>query len=161
MLSALLLAGLSACQLQERAATQQDAAAVDTASITATFHSIRAAYEKAYAASDLEAAASIAHPEMLYAPPGQPPIRGRDSIVACDRKTRPPGATINNKPIDFRVLSAEWVYELGTAAVTFPPEGAGEPQSVANTYLAIFRKTPEGWKAYRESISSNQPPGGS
>lgn len=145
-----------ACQPQE----QQQRTEIDTTSITTTLDSIRTAYEDAYNNGTLEAGASIVHPEMIYSPPGRPPIRGRDSIIAFEQEMRPPGATVDLKPIDTRVLSDEWVYEFGIGTVTFTPEDAEEPESMESTYLAIFRKTPDGWKTYRESISANGPPPG-
>lgn len=156
---AVLALGLAACQPQGEGQGQR--AAVDTTQIRATFDSLRSAYEEAYAAGDFETIATVPHPNMIYSPPGRPPIRGRDSIVAYEKKTRPPGATIDLQPIETRVLSSEWVYEMGTATITFTPEGADMSRSAESTYLAIFRKTPDGWKTYRESISANQPPPGS
>lgn len=147
---------LVACQPQE----QQQRAAVDTTAITSALDSIRTAYEDAYNNGNLEAAASIVHPEMIYSPPGRSPMRGRDSIMAFEQEMRPPGATVDLEPIDTRVLSGEWVYEFGIGTITFTPEDAEEPESMESTYLAIFRKTPDGWKTYRESISANDSPPG-
>lgn len=152
---ALLALGFVACQPQ---GAQDGSEAVDTASIKAELDSLRSAYEEAYNAGNFEKTADLPHPEMIYSPPGRPPIRGRDSIVAYEKKTRPRGATIDLRPIETRVLSSDWVYEMGLATLTFAPEGAKKAQSAESTYLAIFRKTPDGWKTYRESISSNQPP---
>lgn len=145
--------GLVACQPQGQGQDQQ--AAVDTPAVQATLDSLRAAYVEAYNAGDFEKTAKVSHSEMIYSPPGHPPIRGRDSVTAHEKKTRPPGATIDLKPIDTRILSSEWVYEFGTATVTFTPEGADRSRSAESTYLAIFRKTPDGWKTYRETISTN------
>lgn len=145
--------GLAACQPQGQGQRQQTA--VNTAAVQATLDSLRSAYMEAYNAGDFEKTAKVSHPEMIYSPPGHPPIRGRDSVAAHEKKTRPPGATIDLKPIDTRILSSEWVYEFGTATVTFTPEGADSSRSAKSTYLAIFRKTPDGWKTYRETISTN------
>lgn len=145
-----------ACQSQG----QGQQGAVDTTAIQSELDSIRTAYENAYNAGNFDAVASIVHPEMIYSPPGFSPMRGRDSITAFEREMRPPGATIDLEPIDTRVLSNNWVYEFGIGTVTFTPEGTEEQKSMESTYLAIFRKTPDGWKTYRESISSNGPPPG-
>lgn len=148
--------GLAACQPQGQGGGQQ--AAVDTAQVLATFDSLRSAYEEAYAAGNMEAVSALPHPKAMYSPPGHPPIQSRDSILAYESRSRPPGATIDLRPTDTRILSSEWVYEFGTATVTFTPEGADSSRSAESTYLAIFRKTPEGWKTYREVISTNAPP---
>lgn len=153
--ASLLVLGFVACQPQ---GAQNGSQAVDTAAVKAELDSLRSAYQEAYNAGNFEKTADLPHPEMIYSPPGRPPIRGRDSIVAYEKKTRPPGATIDLQPLETRVLGSDWVYEMGIATITFTPEGAEKSQSAESTYLAIFRKTPDGWKTYRESISSNQPP---
>lgn len=154
-----LLLGAVACQPQ--AAKQGDGgAAVDTAAILASLDSLRSGFEDAFNAGDYETAASFVHPEMIYSPPGHPPIRGRDSVIAYDRRAFPAGASIEIEPIDTRILSGEWAYDYGISTVTFTPEGADEAQSVETTYLVIVRKTDDGWKVYRESLSSNAPMGG-
>lgn len=153
---ALVLAG-TACEPQARQATEE-AAAVDTAAILAAIDSVRGHYEEAFNAGDLERAASIVHPDMIYSPPGHPPIRGRDSVMAYERRSTPPEATIRIEPMETRVVSDEWVYEYGISTVTFTPEGADEEQSVETTYLVILRNTGDGWQTYRESLSSNGPP---
>lgn len=153
---ALLCLGIAACQPQ----SQQQQAAVDTTEIMSALDSLRSAYEEAYAAGDFETLASVPHPNMIYSAPGHPPIRGRDSISAYEHKMRPPGATIEIEPIETHVLSADWVYEMGTSTIRFTPEGADSSRSMEATYLAVFRKTPDGWKTYREAISANGPPPG-
>lgn len=151
----LVALGSAACQPQGQQGQQS---AVDTAAIKADLDSVRSAYVEAYNAGDFKTTADVPHPNMIYSPPGRPPIRGRDSIVAYERASRPPGATIDLQPIETRVLSGEWVYEIGTSTIRYTPEGADSPRSMEATYLAIFRKTPDGWKTYRESISANGPP---
>lgn len=154
-----LLVGAVACQPQGPQQAQNDAS-LDTTAIRAAVDSVRSQFEEAFNAGDYETAASLIHPEMIYSPPGNPPIRGRDSVIAYDRRSFPAGATIEIEPLDTRVLSDEWVYDYGISRVTFTPEGAEEEQSVESTYLVIVHKTDDGWMVYRESLSSNAPMGG-
>ena len=72
----------------------------------------------------------------------------------------PPGARIAITPIEVVALSEEWAYEFGTAVTTYTPHGTDEEQVLRDTYLLLFRKTSEGWKAYREVASSCPPPNG-
>lgn len=151
----LLAAGIVGCQSQPN----QEETAVDTAAVKAELDSLRSAYEKAYAEGDIEKAVrAVAHSEVTYSPPYHSVIQGRDSAIAHERQVRPPEATLDVNPMEVEVLSPEWVYEFGTATVSFTPEGEESDQSVESTYLILFRKTADGWKSYRESISSNQPP---
>jgi ketosteroid isomerase-like protein len=81
-----------------------------------------------------------------------------DSLRAASGYPFPPGATIDITPIEVRVLSEDWAYEFGNSTVTYTPEGADEPRKLNDTYLVLFRNTPDGWKLYREVASSNLPP---
>lgn len=153
---ALSILVVGACQPQG----QGQGAAVDTTAIKSTLDSMRSLWETAYAAGDFEMIASIVHEEMKYAPPGRSPIQGRDSVMAYLKRTRPPGATSNIELIEMRILSGEWAYEFGTGTVASTRQGTEEPQSFEYNYLAIFRKTADGWKIYREVISPNKPPPG-
>lgn len=149
-----LIAGMAGCQPQPSPQTSVDAAAVK-----AELDSLRSVYEEAYAKGNLEnAVRAVAHSEVTYSPPFHPVIRGRDSAIAHEKQAWPPGATLDVDPMEVRVLSPEWVYEFGTATVSFTPEGEKGAQSTESTYLILFRKTDEGWRSYRESISSNQLP---
>lgn len=156
---AALLLGAVACQPQTPE-QGQDSAALDTRAIRADIDSLRSGFEEAFNAGDYQAAASFLHPDMIYSPPGSPPIQGRNSVIAHDRRAFPAGATIEIQPMDTRILSDEWVYEYGISAISFTPQGADSQQSVESTYLVIIRDTDEGWKVYRESLSSNGPMGG-
>lgn len=156
---AALLLGAVACQPQAADQEQADAA-VDTAAIRVAIDSLRSGFEDAFNAGDYETAASFIHPEMIYSPPGSPPIQGRDSVIAHDRRAFPAGATIDIEPMDTRIVGDDWVYEYGVSTVTFTPEGADQEQSVESTYLVIIRHTDDGWKVYRESLSSHGPMGG-
>lgn len=47
---------------------------------------------------------------------------------------------------------------IGTATLSFTPEGADEAVRMGTTYLAVFHRTEAGWKIAREALSANQPP---
>ena len=158
--AAALAATAVACQPAGQQAAD-DATAVDTAAIMATFDSMRTAFEEAFAAADVEAMAALYAEDAIYSEPGRPPVHGRDSIQALLSRTHPEGATIEITPTDVMVLSNDWVYEFGTGTVSVTPEGAGEAVEMPASYSALFRRTPDGWRLYREALSSNAPPPGS
>lgn len=148
------MTGMVACQQPDQ---QQDgvAEAVDTTAVVATIDSIGMMAEQAYSEGDVGQIAEFFHPEITYSPMGDPPIRGRDSVVAYENRILPQGATIDFSPIETQVLSSEWAYTLGTATLRYTPEGVTEEQSVTATYLDVFRHTDDGWKLYRSVVSAN------
>lgn len=158
--STALLGGLVACQPQpERAGGQ--AAAVDTAEVQATYDSLRTAFLGAYEAGDAKTIASLWAEDGIPSGPGTPPVRGRDSIRALIERDPALGeASAEISPLDVRVLSPDWAYEMGVLTVRFTPEGADQQQTAEITYLAVIHRTPDGWKFYREAYNLNQAPPG-
>lgn len=153
-----VLGGLIACQqpVQE----EGGAAAVDTAAVLAALDSLRSVGEQAYGQDDIGRVADFFHPELIYSPVGNPPIRGPDSAMTYENRNMVFGATFDFEPIETRVLTDRWAYQLGTSTLRFTAEGwEEEEQAVTATYLDLFRKTDDGWKVYRSVISSNQLPG--
>jgi ketosteroid isomerase-like protein len=146
--------GLAACQPKGQQQSEQQAA-VDTLAIRATIDSMRSAYEEGVAKGDFEKIATMLADGAVMVPPGGAPW---DSMYAASEYPFPPGATIDITPIEVHVLSEDWAYEFGTSTVTYTPEGADEARKLNDTYLVVFRNTPEGWKLYREVASSNLAP---
>lgn len=154
----LSLAGTIACQ-QPVQQQGEGAGAVDTAAVLAAIDSLRSAGEQAYSEDDIGKVADSFHPDLIYSPVGSPPIRGPDSAVAYENRNMIFGATFDFEPIETRVLTDRWAYQLGTSTLRFAVEGAEEKQPLTATYLDIFHKTDDGWKVYRSVISSNELPG--
>lgn len=156
---ATLLIGVASCQPQGTQQQEAESVAVDTAAIMATFEdSLPAGFEAAVEAGDFDAQASIYAEDAVYSHPMAPPVRGRDSIRALLERVTPPGATADIESMDTGILGPDRVYDFGTVAFSFTPEGADEPQTITNTYFALFQRTDEGWKITHESLSLNHPP---
>ena len=150
--------GVAACKPNDRAAPPAQAeqpAALDTAAVRAAIDSLRSDYEQAVASGNFDKMATGLAEGAVMVPPGGPKW---DAMFASSKLPFPPGATIDITPIEIRVLSPEWAYELGTSTLTYKPAGATTAETMNDTYLVLFRKTAGGWKLFREVASSNLPP---
>ena len=149
-------AAIGACQPQDR----QDAGttAIDTAAIMASLDSLGTAVKEAHGSGNAEQYGATWASDGIIAMPGSPMSQGRDAIVAAFKATPPlpPGATMKVTPTEIRVLSADWAYALGVDTLTYTPPGATQPKTETWTFLVLIKKTPEGWKSYREVLSPNQ-----
>lgn len=158
--AALLLApvlALAACQPQ---ATQDGAAAVDTAAVEASIDSLRAAYQEAVNGEDWERLGTMVTEDAVIVMPGP---AAWDSMLAAASEAGtpfPPGATLEIESAETGVLTADRAYDMGTGTVTWTPEGADEPRTVRDTYLVLLHRTADGWKVHREVASSRPLPGG-
>ncbi len=144
---------LASCQPETRPEPQQNAAA-DTVSARMAIDSLRSAYEQGVAAGNFDQLGAMLAEGAIMVPPGGPQW---DAMYASSKLPFPPGATIAIKPIEIRVLSDDWAYEFGNSTVTYKPAGADTTQTMQDTYIILFRKTPGGWKVFREVASSNLP----
>ena len=154
-------ATVAACQPNEQPQRPQQSeppAAVDTAAVRAAIDSLRSDYEQAVASGNFDKLSTGLAEGAVMVPPGGPKW---DAMFKSSKLPFPPGATIDITPIEIRVLSPEWAYEFGTSVLTYKPAGAAAAETMNDTYLVLFRKTPGGWKLFREVASSNLPPQGS
>lgn len=157
LLAGVLTLAAAGCQpeAQQRAGGE---AAVDTTAILSSMDSMRSVFQEAVRAGDFQTQADVYTPDAVYSHPGLPPVQGRDSIRSVLERNTPPGASLEIEPMDLRILGPDWLYEFGTATLSFTPEGAEEAVRMGTTYLAVFHRTEAGWKIAREALSANQPP---
>jgi ketosteroid isomerase-like protein len=114
---------------------------------------VKAAYEN----DDAELYASTVALDAVVSMPGVPPVVGREALTAAfrSRPKLPPGATFEVNPAELELLSDEWAYAFGTDILTIP-NGEAEPTIQTMTFMVLLRRTPDGWKTFREVISPDQ-----
>jgi len=119
---------------------------------------LRSAYEGAVASGRIDSMLPLLAEGAVMVQPGAPDWLAM--TAAASGAPFPAGARIEIKPMEVVALSDEWAYEFGTATTTYVPQGSSETTRLRDTYLILFRKTKDGWQAYREVASSRPPPGG-
>ena len=111
----------------------------------------------AYAKGDAELYASTLTRDAIVSNPGAPPVAGREALKTAfkSRPALPPGATFEVDPTEIKIINDEWAYAFGTDTLTIPNSGT-EPHVRTMTFMVLLRKTPDGWKTFREVISADQ-----
>ena len=135
-----------------------DVSEFDAVAIGAALSELAEQVKTAYAKNDAELYASAFTEDSIVSMPGVPPVRGRDALKAAfeRRPQLPPGATFEVNPTELEIINNEWAYAFGTDTLTIPA-GNGEPPIVQTmTFMVLIRKTSEGWKTFREVITTNQ-----
>lgn len=155
--AAAMLTLTAACQPADQQNGQQ-AAAVDTAAIMATFDSMRVAFETAFEEDDFERMASFYAADATASFPGTPVLSGREEIRTAMEESHIEDATLTIEPVVTRVIDSDWVSEMGVSTLTFTPEGADEAQEIASSVLVVFHRTPDGWRIVEEVLSAHEFP---
>jgi uncharacterized protein (TIGR02246 family) len=115
--------------------------------------------KQAYAANDADMYASAFTDDAVVSMPGTPPVRGRDALKKVF-ESRPPltaGAVFEVDPAELEVINSEWAYAFGTDTFTIPNADEEHPVVETMTFMVLIRKTPDGWKTFREVVSADQP----
>ncbi|HVF30025.1 MAG TPA: DUF4440 domain-containing protein, partial [Pyrinomonadaceae bacterium] len=107
----------------------------------------------AYATNDVDLYISGFDEDAIVSMPGVPPVRGHSGLrsLFVSRPDLPPGATFTVEPLELQVLSPDWAYAFGTDTLRFAD---GSIQTM--TFLVLIRKTADGWKTFRETVSADQ-----
>jgi uncharacterized protein (TIGR02246 family) len=132
----------------------------DAAEIGAALNELAETIKRAYDTDDAELYASAFADDAVVSMPGAKPIRGLEALKAMfkSRPPLPPGATFEVNPTELEIINGDWAYAFGTDTLTLPA-GADEPPVVETmTFMVLIRRTPEGWKTFREVVSADQPP---
>jgi uncharacterized protein (TIGR02246 family) len=147
---------MGACESPEQ--RPGESALADTTGVRASIDSLAANVMRAEQTGDAELFASTWARNGIMSLPGSPPVHGRDSIVAAFRRQPPlpSGAKMTIHPTELQILNREWAYVMGVDTLTYTPQGSAAPVKETSTFLAVLRKTGEGWQTYREVLSANQ-----
>ena len=130
----------------------------DGEAIAAALSDLAETIKRAYRNDDADLYASAFSEDAIVSMPGVPPIRGLEELKAAfrSRPPLPPGATFEVDPTELEIINGEWAYAFGTDTLTIPAGDGVPPIIQTMTFMVLIRKTPEGWKTFREVVSADQ-----
>ena len=113
--------------------------------------------KRAYRDDDADLYASAFSEDAIVSMPGVPPIKGLEALKEAfrSRPPLPPGATFEVDPTELEVINGEWAYAFGTDTLTIPAADGAPSIIQTMTFMVLIRKTPEGWKPFREVVSAD------
>ena len=134
-----------------RTAAVNDSAGVERA--TAAFH-------QALRTNDLETFMGYVADDVVFMPPGEPPVRGRDAVrewlTAFLAQYRTSSLTLADREV--RVGSG-WAVELGTFEWTLEPTAGGSAVVDRGNYMQVWQLQGDtAWRFAREVYNSSIPP---
>ena len=157
-LPAIALAALTMvyCTGARRAAVADSVTVSDSASVDAT----TTAFHQALRTNDLEKVMSYVADDVLFMPPGEPPVRGRDAMrrwmTSFLAQYRTSSLTLANREV--RVGNG-WAVELGTYEWSLQPVAGGSAVVDRGNYMQVWTGSGNGtWRFAREVYNSSVPP---
>jgi uncharacterized protein (TIGR02246 family) len=119
---------------------------------------LRAAYEKAAAAGNVQDLVALYAADAIVMPPDAPMVKGKANIEAFHRKNFEMAAlsNVNITPLETEV-SGDTVIEVGTYTQTVTPKG-GQAMAEAGKYVVVLKKQADNsWKLAYEIFNSDKP----
>jgi uncharacterized protein (TIGR02246 family) len=128
-----------------------DKAAVEKAS--ATFH-------EALAANNLETVTAYVTDDVIMAPPGDNPVRGkqamREWLAGFFQQFHTTTLKLEEKEV---FLGEGFAVEYGTYEWGLAPNAGGEAMVDRGSYMQVWKRQPDGqWRFHREVFNSSIPP---
>jgi len=153
LLTTALHAGPVATTLQEVSGTT-DAAADRNAVERAT-----AAFHQALRANDLETFMSYVAEDVLFMPPGEPPVRGREAVrrwmTGFLAQYRTSSLTLADREV---LVGSGWAVELGKFEWALQPAAGGAAVVDRGNYMQAWKRQLDGtWRFAREVYNSSVP----
>ena len=148
------LTSLGACTLSMGTPAHDDAAAVRAEVEAAT-----AAFHEALRTDNAEALMAFVADDVVMAPPGEVPIRGREAMrtwyAGFLSQYRTTSLVLAGKEV---FVGDDWAVEFGSFEWGLAPVAGGEALVDHGTYMQVWKRTPEGaWKFAREIWNSGAP----
>jgi uncharacterized protein (TIGR02246 family) len=147
---------MSACSAATPASSARSAAVNDSAAVERT----TTAFHQALRTNDLEGFMAYVADDVVFMPPGEPAVRGRDAvrkwITAFLAQYRTSALTLANREV--RVGSG-WAVELGTFEWTLQPVAGGSAVTDRGNYMQVWQRQGDtAWRFAREVYNSSVPP---
>ena len=117
------------------------------------------AFHQALRANDLETFMSYVAEDVVFMPPGEPPIRGRDAVrkwmTAFLAQYRTSSLSLNDREV---LVGNGWAVELGTFEWALQPAAGGAVLADRGNYMQVWKEQTDGtWRFAREVYNSSVP----
>jgi ketosteroid isomerase-like protein len=152
---AVLLMLTGACTVER----EQPSHAKPVEAVRAEVESTTAAFHEALRTDNAEALMGYVADDVVMAPPGEAPIRGKEAMRAWYAgflsQYRTTSLTLADKEV---YVGDGWAVEFGSFEWGLAPAAGGESMVDRGTYMQVWRHTPEGaWQFARELWNSAAP----
>jgi uncharacterized protein (TIGR02246 family) len=109
------------------------------------------AWLAAVRAKDVDRLKEMVTDDVVFLPPGFPPIRGKQAVEAMYRSFFPQFSTVEQTVSTEEVqVAGDWAYVWGNEILVLAPKGGGPNIQMQGKGMSILRRQPDGsWKFAR------------
>ncbi|HEX7022801.1 MAG TPA: DUF4440 domain-containing protein [Trueperaceae bacterium] len=147
---------LAGCSVAPPDRVGEAAVATDSAGV----ESATAAFHQALRVNDLETFMSYVAEDVIFMPPGEPPVRGREAVrswmTGFLAQFRTSSLTLADREV---LVGGGWAVELGTFEWALQPAAGGSPVVDRGNYMQVWKEQGDKtWRFAREVYNSSVPP---
>jgi uncharacterized protein (TIGR02246 family) len=118
-------------------------------------HRVTEDWSAAVKAQDVGRLAAMVTEDVVFLPPGFPPIKGREAVEAMYRSFFPQFSSVRQTvSIEEIGVSGEWAFLWGTEATVLTPKAGGPPIEMRGMGMSILRRQPDGTLKFARAINN-------
>ena len=112
-------------------------------------------WAEAFKAQDSGRLLDMVTEDVVFLPPGFPPIRGRDAVAAMYTRFFPQFSRVaQTTSIEEVVVSGDWAFVWGTESTVLTPKTDGPPIEMLGKGMSILKRQPDGTWRFARAINN-------
>jgi uncharacterized protein (TIGR02246 family) len=108
-------------------------------------------------AKDIDRLVSLVTDDVVFLPPGGPPIKGREAVGELYRSLFTQFDVEQAAQTEETEVAGDWAFSWGAETMTLAPRGGGAPVSLQGKGLTILRRQPDGTWKFARGINNSVP----
>ena len=109
-------------------------------------------------AKDIPRLSGLVTDDVVFLPPGFPPIRGKQAVETLYRSFFPQFSSVEQSvSIEEVQLAGDWAFAWGTERFTLVPQAGGAPIEIEGKGMSILRRQPDGSWKFARGINNTLP----
>ena len=112
----------------------------------------------AVSAKDIASLTGMVTEDVVFLPPGFPPIRGRQAVDAMYRSFFPQFSRVEQTvSVEEVEVAGDWAFSWGSESLVLDPMGGGPPIQLQGKGMSVMRRQPDGSWKFARGINNTAP----
>ncbi len=109
-------------------------------------------------AMDIPKLMTLVTEDVVFLPPGLPPLRGKPAIEAMYKSFLPQFSSVDQQAALEEVeVAGDWAFAWGSETLVLVPQSGGSPIQMDGKGLSILRRQPDGSWKFSRAVNNAQP----